>query len=147
MRSSETGRKSSSVASTVWHVAPSCWKQMFPLQFLWTKIRSTWPDNNFHWLCRYTFQKKNGPIMPLDQNPHQTVTRFECVGFSKNARGFSVSQMGQFLLFTYPPRSKWVSSQKMIIFAKVGIFCKSIAGPLPSVVQAYTQRYSFGGRL
>ena len=23
-----------------------------------------------------SFSKKNGPIMPLDQNPHQTVTRF-----------------------------------------------------------------------
>ena len=28
-------------------------------------------------------------------------------------------------------------------FAKIGIFCKSITGPLPSFVQAYTQTYSF----
>ena len=54
----------------------------------------------------------------------------------------------------------------MIFFAKIGIFCKSIAGPLPSVVQAakidifcpsdaifssvvqaYTQPYLFGGRI
>ena len=39
------------------------------------------------------------------------------------------------------------SSEKMIFFAKIGIVCKSIAGPLPRVVQAYTQPYSFGGRL
>ena len=32
-------------------------------------------------------------------------------------------------------------------FAKLSIFCKSIAGPLPSVVQVYTQPYSFGGRV
>ena len=32
-------------------------------------------------------------------------------------------------------------------FAKVDIFCKSIASPLPSVVQAYTQQYSFGGKI
>ena len=32
--------------------------------------------------CPYSFSKKNDPIMPLDQNPHQTVTRFGCVGFS-----------------------------------------------------------------
>ena len=32
-------------------------------------------------------------------------------------------------------------------FAKIGIFCNSIAGPLPSVVQAHTQPYSFGGRI
>ena len=33
------------------------------------KIRSTWTE-------------KNGPIMPVDQNPYQTVTRFGCVCFS-----------------------------------------------------------------
>ena len=49
MRSSNTGRKTSSVASAVWHLAPSYWNQMLPLQFLWTKIRSTWPDNDRHW--------------------------------------------------------------------------------------------------
>ena len=53
---------------------------------------------------------------------------------------FSVPQMRQFCLFTYPPRSKWTSS-------KISIFCNSIAGPLPSVVQAYTQPYLFGGRI
>ena len=26
-----------------------------------------------------SFSKKNGPIMPLEENPHQTVTRFGCV--------------------------------------------------------------------
>ena len=35
----------------------------------------------------------------------------------------------------------------MISFVKIGIYFKSIAGPLPSVVQAYTQTYSFGGRI
>ena len=50
--------------------------------------------------------KKNSPIMPLDQNPHQTVTRFGCIGFSMYAYGFSVPQTRQFCLFTYPPRSK-----------------------------------------
>ena len=53
-------------------------------------------------------------------------------------------------LFTYPTRSKWASSsfEKMIFFfAKIGILCKSITGPLPSVVQAYTQPYSFGGSI
>ena len=32
-------------------------------------------------------------------------------------------------------------------FVKIGIFYKSIAIPLPSVVQAYIQPYSFGGRI
>ena len=46
-----------------------------------------------------SFSKKNDPIMPLDQNPQLTVTRFGCVGFSMYAFGFSVSQMRQFCLF------------------------------------------------
>ena len=53
-----------------------------------------------------SFPKKNGPIKPLDQNTHQTVTRFGCVGFSMYACGISVPQMLQFCLFTYPPKSK-----------------------------------------
>ena len=32
-------------------------------------------------------------------------------------------------------------------YGKIGIFRKSIAIPLPGVVQAYTQPYSFGGRI
>ena len=35
----------------------------------------------------------------------------------------------------------------LFFFAKIGIFCKSITGPLPSIVQAYTQSYSFGRRI
>ena len=51
---------------------------------------------------------------------------YGCIGFSMYACGFSVPQMRQFRLFTYPPRSKWASSEKMFFFAKIGIFCKSI---------------------
>ena len=53
---------------------------------------------------------------PLDQNPHQTVIRFGCVGFSMYACGFSVAQVRQLCLFRYPPRSKWASFEKMIFF-------------------------------
>ena len=41
----------------------------------------------------------------------------------------------------------FVLKDDFFFFAKISIFCKSIAGPLPSVVQAYTQTYSFGGRM
>ena len=82
--------------------------------------------------------------MPLDQNPHQTVTRFGCVGISMYACGFSVPQMWQFFLFIYPPWSKWASSEKMVFFATIGIICKSIAGPF---CEAYAQPYSFVGRI
>ena len=56
--------------------------------------------------------------MLLDQNSHQTVTRFGCIGFSMYACGFSVPQMRQLCLFTYPPRSKRASSEKMLFLAK-----------------------------
>ena len=83
--------------------------------------------------------------MPLEQNPHHTVTVFGFVDISMHACGL---QIQQFCLFTSPPRSNWASSEKiMFFFDKIGIFCKSIAGPLPSSVQAYTQPSSFGGRI
>ena len=75
--------------------------------------------------------------MPLNQNPHQTVTHFGCLGFSMYACEFSV-------------RAKIKMSfigKDDFFFAKIGIFCKSIAGPLPSVVQAYMQPYWFGERI
>ena len=56
--------------------------------------------------------------MPLDQNPQQTVTRFGCVGFSTYTCRFSVPQMRELCLFTYLPRSKWASSEKMIFLQK-----------------------------
>ena len=82
------------------------------------------------------FSKKNGLIMPLGQNPHQTVTRSGGVGLSMYACGFSVAQM--------PAKIKMSFIWKDDFFAKIGIFCKSIAGPL---VQAYRQPYSFGGSI
>ena len=78
------------------------------------------------------------PIMPLDQNPHQTVTRFGCVAFSIYACGFSVPQMRKCSLFAYPPKSKRTSSEKMI-FAKIAFFCKSIAG---NISQLFSSVYT-----
>ena len=46
------------------------------------------------------------------KNPHPTVTRFGCVGFSMYGRVF----MRQFCSFTHPRRSKWVPSEKTIFF-------------------------------
>ena len=58
--------------------------------------------------------KKNCPIMTLDQHPHQTVTRYGCVGFSMYPCGFSVMSL------------IWTDN---FFLAKIGIFCKSIPGP------------------
>ena len=84
---------------------------------------------------------------PIAGQITEACTQCMLFGFSMYACGFSVPQMRQYCLFTYAPRSKWLLFEKMIFFAKIGIFCKSIIGPLPSIVQAYIQSYSFGGRI
>ena len=61
--------------------------------------------------------------------------------------GISVPQMRQFCLFTYRPRSKWASFEKMIFLPKSASSVSRSVAILPSVVQAYTQPYSFGGRI
>ena len=91
--------------------------------------------------------------MPLGQNLHQTVTRFECVGISMYACGFSVPQVRKGLVlsasafqcmragFLCPKCDNFACLHKRqdqnelhlkrwFFFAKIGIFCKSIAGPL-----------------
>ena len=83
--------------------------------------------------------------MSLDQIPHQTVTRFGCVGFLIYACGFFVPQMRQLCLFIYTRQDQnELHLKRWFFFAKIGVFCKSIAGPLS---EAYTQPYSFGGRI
>ena len=87
--------------------------------------------------------------MQLDQYPQQTLTHFGCVGYSMYACRFSVPQMRQFYIYTYIPSKIKMSFiwKDVFFFAKIGIFCKSMAGQLHSVVQAHTQPYSFGGRI
>ena len=109
MRSSKTGHKTSCIASAVWHVAPSCWKQVLPISF------------------SSIFGNKNSFSMARYQNPLQTLTRYGCLGFSMYACGFSVPQMRKFCLFTYPPRSKWASSEKMFFYCRhfLYVYCRS----------------------
>ena len=91
------------------------------LQFLWTKIRSIWPN--------YACGPKSEP------NSDSFWVRRLC---NVCMQVFSAPN-AQFCLFTYMPRLKWASFLNMIFFVRIGIFCKSIAGPLPSAVQACTQ--------
>ena len=54
------------------------------------------------------------------------------------------------ILLVYKPSKIKMSffwKDDFFFFSKIGIFCKSIAGPLPSVVQTYIQPYSFCGRI
>ena len=50
--------------------------------------------------------KKNNPMMPPYQNPHQTVTRCGYIGFSMMTFGFSERQMRKFCLLTFCPNNR-----------------------------------------
>ena len=76
-------------------------------------------------LPNYAFGPKSAP----------KVTRFGCVGFSMYACGFSVP--GFSCLHTRQDQNE-LHLKRWFFFVKFDIFCKSIAGPLPSVIQAYT---------
>ena len=107
MRSSKTGRKTSSVASSVWHVAQSCWNQMLPIS-----SPSIFVNNNL-----FNMERQRSPL---------TVMAFPCSFWKKIAelclwtkiRTKQWLVLGassfQFYLFTCPPRSKWTSSENMI---------------------------------
>ena len=88
-----------------------------------------------------SFSKKYGTIMSLNQNPHQTVfcaLAYQCIRAS-----FLCLKLDNFACL----QSRQDQNELNFFFTKIGIFCKSLAGLLPSVVQAYTQPYSFGGRI
>ena len=84
--------------------------------------------------------------MPLNQNPYQIVNRLGASAFQCMRVGFLCLKCDNFAcLHTRQDQNKL--HLKRLFFAKIGIFCKSIVGPLPSIVQAYTQPYSFGGSM
>ena len=87
--------------------------------------------------------KENIPIMPLEQNPHQTVTRFGCVGFSMYACRFSAT----ILLVYIPAKIKMSFIWKDDFFLPKSEFSVSRSQDhLAMRSEAYTQPYSFGGR-
>ena len=87
--------------------------------------------------------KKTGPIMPLDQNPHQTVTVLGASAFQCMREGFLCPKCDNFAcLHTRQGQNKL--HLKRWFFVKISIFCKLIAGPLS---EACTQLHSFGGRI
>ena len=135
MRSLKTGRKTSSVASTVWHVALSVETKccQYPLlQFLWTKIRSTWPGNNRYWLYRLLladFRRKiNWSIFLLMR------------------AGFLYPKRDNLLVYI-PAKIKMSFIWKDDFLPKSASSVSRSQAHFPSIVQAYTQPYSFGGRI
>ena len=82
--------------------------------------------------------------MPLDQNKKKSVSLWMRRLFNVCVRAFCAPNAT--ILFVYIPAKIKMSFiwKDDFFFVKIGIFCKSIAGPLR---EAYTQPYSFGGRI
>ena len=94
-----------------------------------------------------SFSKKNGPIMPLDPKSAPNSDSFWVRRLFNIYVQVFCAPNATILLVYLPAKIKMSFIWKDDLFAKISIFCKSIAGPLPSVVQAYTQPYWFGGRI
>ena len=131
MWSSKTERKTSSVASAVWHVAPSCWNQMFH-GLITIAIDCSG-------LSLLIFEEKrlnyaSGPKSASNSDSFLVRRLFNvCVRIfcAPNAK----------ILFVYIP-----ATIKMRFSWKDDFFCQKINVTIfPSVVQAYTQPYLFGG--
>ena len=67
--------------------------------------------------------------------------------FQSMCAGFLCSKCDNFVCLHTRQDQNELDLKRWFFFAKIGIFCKSITIPLPSVVQAYTQPYLFGERL
>ena len=149
MRSSKTGRKTLSVTSAVWHVALFFLKPNV-FNFCEQKFVQHGPITiaiDCNGLSFLIFEEKwpnyaSGPKSAPNSDSFWVRRLFNiCV------RVFCAPN-ATILLVYIPAKIKmnfiWRDD---FFFAKIGIFCKSISVPLPSVVQAYTQPYSFGGRI
>ena len=150
MRSSKAGRKTSSVASAVWHVAQSKCCQYPPFQFLWTKILLKWPNNDRHWLQRPLlahFRKKKIQLCLWTKIRTKQWLVLGASAFQCMRVGFLCPKCDNFACLHTRQDQNEFHLKRWLFFAKICISCKSIVGPLPSVVQAYIQPYSFGGRI
>ena len=137
MRSSKTGRKISRVASAVWYVAPKD-ANILVLNFCEQKfVQHGMIAIDCNGLFLFIFEEKwpsyaSGPKFAPNNNSFWVRRLFNACNFAG--------------LHT-PQDQNELHLKRWFFFAKICIFCKSILGPLPSVVQAYTQPYLFGGRI
>jgi len=76
-----------------------------------------------------SFWKKYGPMIPPDQNPHQTVTFSGCVWSWCISRELISSQIRQFCLFIYPFIQNWASS-KDDFFGEIWVNFQLLQNPI-----------------
>ena len=149
MRSSKTGRKISRVASAVWYVAPKD-ANILVLNFCEQKFVQHAPITiaiDCNGLSLLIFEQiwpkyASGPKSAPNSYSYWVRRLFNvCV------RVFCAPNAKILLVYIPAKINTSLIWKDDFFFAKIGIFCKSIAGPLPSVVQGYTQPYSFGGKI
>ena len=156
MRSSKTGRKTSSVASAVWHVALSCWNQMLPISFSssifvnfvkFVQHRPITIAIACNGLILAYFQRKMAQICLWTKIRTKQWLVLGAPAFQCMLAGFLCPKCDNFVCLHSRQDQNEPHLKRRFFFAKIGIFCKSTAGPLPSVIQEYTQPYSVGGRI
>ena len=119
MRSYKTGRKTSTVASAVWHIAPSCWNQMLVISSSSIFVNKTKQNK--------TKQKKSKNSASKSA-PNSDSFRV-CRHFNVCVRVFYALN-GTILLVYITVKIKMRFIWKEFFFAKIGIFCKSIEAHL-----------------
>ena len=109
-------------------------KKLFPLKFLWTKIRSIWSDNDRHWFwwrLLDNFRRKIAQLciwmtIRTKQWLVVAVSAFQCM-----RTDFLCPKCYNFAcLYTRKDQNEPHLKRWVFVFAKIGIFCKSIVGPL-----------------
>ena len=132
----------------MWHVAPSCWNQILPISSSLIFMKKNWfnmarsPLTVTTSLC--SFLKKNGSIMTLDQSAPNSDSFWVHRVFNVCMRVFCAPNSTILLLYIPKIKMSFIWNDDSFFFAKIGIFCKSIARPFS---EAYTQPYSLGGRI
>ena len=142
MRSSKTLRKSSNVALAVSHAAPSCWNQMLPISsssiFVNKKFVQFGPITTAI-DCSCSFLKKNCPIMSGAKSASNSDSFWVHWLFNACVQVFCATNATILLVYiTAKIKRSFIWKDEFFFFfffAKIGIFCKLIAGLLPSVVQ------------
>ena len=140
MRSSKTGRKISSVALAVRHLALSCWNQMLPISsssIFANKIRLTWPDSDRHWLQRpflTHFRRKMAQLCRWTKILYKQWLVLGASAFKCMCVGFLCPKCDNFTCLHTRQDQNRLHLKRWFFFCQIGIFCKSIAGPLPRVV-------------
>ena len=145
MRSAKAGHKTSSVVSVMWHVEIKCYHVVSS-----SSIRSTWPDNNRDWLLRPLlahFRRKMAQLCLWTKIRTKQWLVLDASAFQFTRAGFLCLKCDNFAcLHTRQDQNGLHLKRRFFLPKSASSVSRSVA-IFPSVVQAYTQSYSFCGRI